>query len=812
MMVKLADLLHRVLDRAHEELHALVTRTLPGQDYEDRRTEITKYVHYTRRALVQLFVLLEWLSKQNDAMDTVMDGAIFLQSEAQQAQIALDRLFYMHRDLFRKQVATRPYDLATAIDVLALGTTFGRFPRELNLSRSTAVDKDGISELELNHAIHSSLIIREKVPAQYAYARVEEGTLQLVDADNFALSLMLEYPEPASAPWRLLDIQILLSPQGGNDRHGNNFHSLKPDLEQMKQLFSLVIPILENDSVPLLSTYKLCRSFCNALRLEMLALQAKELAKGTWQGHLHVDDSSLGRLEITMWKGVYLHAEQEFDGAAIAEVDANKNEDKKVGVKAVAEICGCILRLWLDEENGMRHLRATCSYCPASEGLLKKAEEVTFHLSVKRSHISASSLLLQAFRLLVPHRLQVVQDLLKQDAVLRSLAQRGSIQIIRLSSSLQLKVWGSHLGLDVDRKSGRFIVCAPSCSGAYPAGELGDLLREWQASLGDCSTDASFGFAIGLFHGIVRHLFLRHLEVLASTHYDLACDRRWNKLWSSNLKSNDKDKEQTGLALRAKASTFFVLNARSGLLKGERHTGLGALGEEWDFLEIELGDLGVGDPVPCAYLVMASLSRRSARVSPIRARLLLDVPIIDGATYESWLGQVLAKARESMEARLVLDAATTALDLPRVRGGCIQHVLKREWVMLELGESQGSKSTKEGRLTSLSVVRSTEHEWIWNVGLSALELSGLLPRSDDTTFTNNDKVLRIMHRCGGVAGVLEVTFAGGWDPLVHALKLAEVVTTVAQLSWMVASFPSDTRLGIVCTEHGASWKMNFAVH
>lgn len=70
-----------------------------------------------------------------------------------------------------------------------------------------------------------------------------------------------------------------------------------------------------------------------------------------------------------MWKGVYLHAEQEFDGAAIAEVDANKNEDKKVGVKAVAEICGCILRLWLDEENGMRHLRATCSYCPASEGI-----------------------------------------------------------------------------------------------------------------------------------------------------------------------------------------------------------------------------------------------------------------------------------------------------------------------------------------------------------------------------------------------------------------------------------------------------------
>ncbi len=125
------------------------------------------------------------------------------------------------------------------------------------------------------------------------------------------------------------------------------------------------------------------------------------------------------------------------------------------------------------------------------------------------------------------------------------------------------------------------------------------------------------------------------------------------------LQSHENDKEQTSLALRAKASTYFVLNVRSGLLKGERDPGVGALGEERDFLEIELGDLGLGDPVPCAYLVMASLSRQSARVPPTRARHLLDVPIADGATHESWLGQVLAKAREAMEARLVLDAATT---------------------------------------------------------------------------------------------------------------------------------------------------------
>ena len=88
---------------------------------------------------------------------------------------------------------------------------------------------------------------------------------------------------------------------------------------------------------------------------------------------------------------------------------------------------------------------------------------MTSPLSVKGSHISASCLLRQAFRFLVPRRLQVVQELLEQDTVLHSLAQRGNIQTARLGSSLQLEVWGCHLGLDVDRKSGRFIVGTPSC-------------------------------------------------------------------------------------------------------------------------------------------------------------------------------------------------------------------------------------------------------------------------------------------------------------------------------------------------------------
>jgi len=125
------------------------------------------------------------------------------------------------------------------------------------------------------------------------------------------------------------------------------------------------------------------------------------------------------------------------------------------------------------------------------------------------------------------------------------------------------------------------------------------------------------------------------------------------------LQDNENEEDQTSLALRAKVSAYFVLNARSGLLKGESGPGVSALGEEWGFLEIELSDMGLGDPVPCAYLVMASLSRRAARVPVLQSRHLLDVPVTDGTTHQVWLGQVLSKAREAMQVLLVLDAATT---------------------------------------------------------------------------------------------------------------------------------------------------------
>lgn len=46
--------------------------------------------------------------------------------------------------------------------------------------------------------------------------------------------------------------------------------------------------IQEGNVQPICDTYNLCQSFCNALKLEVLILQAKELAKGTTLGHLRI--------------------------------------------------------------------------------------------------------------------------------------------------------------------------------------------------------------------------------------------------------------------------------------------------------------------------------------------------------------------------------------------------------------------------------------------------------------------------------------------------------------------------------------------
>lgn len=45
-----------------------------------------------------------------------------------QLTLLLDKFFWMHDGLFRKRVASGPYDVATAIDVLGYGA-FPRLPR-----------------------------------------------------------------------------------------------------------------------------------------------------------------------------------------------------------------------------------------------------------------------------------------------------------------------------------------------------------------------------------------------------------------------------------------------------------------------------------------------------------------------------------------------------------------------------------------------------------------------------------------------------------------------------------------------------------
>lgn len=84
-MIRASELLHRATDRLHEDLHALVTRRLPGEGFEDRRALIARFVHSSRRALTQLLILLEWLrARQAQTQGPLEAGAALVQTEAEQ--------------------------------------------------------------------------------------------------------------------------------------------------------------------------------------------------------------------------------------------------------------------------------------------------------------------------------------------------------------------------------------------------------------------------------------------------------------------------------------------------------------------------------------------------------------------------------------------------------------------------------------------------------------------------------------------------------------------------------------------------------
>lgn len=309
----------------------------------------------------------------------------------------------------------------------------------------------------------------------YSEAKVEDGVLRLVDANNFALCLTLESPDPSSAPWRLLNLQFLLPPQGGHDTKGNVFHSLEPDLRQRKQIYGMLLNLLEKDPEPLLSTYKLCRSLCNGLRLEMLALQAKELGKGDWEGHLLVDDSSAREFKITFWKGALIEEEaaakvgeeEGGEGKGGVIIKEEKKEQQQQSAEKKQALVACVISVSLVEEGGLQHLRATCSYGSGSgsDGSNNNNNNgaSSFRLSIKAAYVSVMDLLRESFQVLVPRRLQLLWGILEKDSTVAALAGKGHIKVASKGPSLEVVVWGTRLSVAVDSKSGRFLVVAPSC-------------------------------------------------------------------------------------------------------------------------------------------------------------------------------------------------------------------------------------------------------------------------------------------------------------------------------------------------------------
>lgn len=71
-----------------------------------------------------------------------LSRAAFALASLWQLTLVTDKFFWLHDDLFRKRVASGPYDVPTAIDVLG----YGAFPRLPKYAGGTAADHGTANE------------------------------------------------------------------------------------------------------------------------------------------------------------------------------------------------------------------------------------------------------------------------------------------------------------------------------------------------------------------------------------------------------------------------------------------------------------------------------------------------------------------------------------------------------------------------------------------------------------------------------------------------------------------------------------------
>ncbi|CAG5108193.1 Similar to MED14: Mediator of RNA polymerase II transcription subunit 14 (Aedes aegypti) [Cotesia congregata] len=293
--ISLGILIDFIIQRTYHELTVLA-ELLPRKTDMERKIEIYNYSARTRQLFVRLLALVKWANSASK-VDKSAHIMAFLDKQSLLFVDTADMLARMARETL-VHARLPNFHIPAAVEVLTTGT-YSRLPTCI---KEKIVPPDPITAIEkrttlqrLNQVIQHRLVTGNLLP-QMRNLRIETGRVTFHVQQEFAVSLTV-MGDGANVPWRLLDLEILVS-----DRETGDGKALVHPL-QARYVHQLVQSRLAESSNSLSEAYYILHYFCQSLQLEVLYSQTLRLIRDRLDDHIHVDEYIPGKcLSISYWR------------------------------------------------------------------------------------------------------------------------------------------------------------------------------------------------------------------------------------------------------------------------------------------------------------------------------------------------------------------------------------------------------------------------------------------------------------------------------------------------------------------------------
>lgn len=293
--ISLGLLIDFIIQRTYHELSVLA-ELLPRKTDMERKIEIYNFSARTRQLFIRLLALVKWAN----SVTKVEKSAHIMAFLDKQSLLFVDTADILARMARETLVHARlpNFHIPAAVEVLTTGS-FNRLPTCI---REKIVPPDPITTSEkkstlqrLNQVIQHRLVTGNLLP-QMKSLDIDAGRVTFRVEQEFSVSLTVMGDGP-NLPWRLLDLEILVS-----DRETGDGKSLVHPL-QTQYLHRVVQARLLESSNPLSEVYHILHYFCQSLQLEVLYSQTLRLMRDRLDDYIRIDKYIYGQsLTISYWK------------------------------------------------------------------------------------------------------------------------------------------------------------------------------------------------------------------------------------------------------------------------------------------------------------------------------------------------------------------------------------------------------------------------------------------------------------------------------------------------------------------------------